>query len=257
MVSGFILVVKKTLNPCFQRLSSRACKTVVDSRKLHVISVYAQTLKYYEDHPEEREELYNIIQAAYKQIPNRDYFVIGGNFNAKVGTKWYEYPDNLGRHGKGTMNSSGKCLLEFCAENDLIITNTIFKHKAAHITTWTDPFRKFMQNGTRRNPMRNQIDFIITKINHKCFLKDSRAHGGIITDADHKLVKTSFEIKWYTKNNNTKKQLNINYNNFSNTSMRNQYQQEIDNQIDEKLSPQEKWNKTCNILHSIAENVLG
>ncbi len=37
-----------------------------------------------------------------------------------------------------------------CAENGVIITNTIFKHKSAHITTWTAPFRKFMQNGTPR-----------------------------------------------------------------------------------------------------------
>ena len=204
---GVGIAVKKALNPIFMKLSDRICKTTVkiDSRKLHVISVYAPTTSYSKQHPEELEEIYNIITSEYRKIPNRDYFILCGDFNAKVGTKWYEYPDNLGRYSKGTVNNSGSLLLDFCAENDLVISNTLFKHKPAHITTWTAPFRNFEKNGTpRKNPIRNQIDFIITKIQHKRFIKDSRSYGGITTDTDHKLVITKFNINWHTLSKNNK-----------------------------------------------------
>ena len=115
---GVGIVVKKDLNPNFIKLTDRICKTTVkvDSRKLHVISVYAPTTSYSKQHPEELEEIYNIITSEYRKIPNRDYFILCGDFNAKVGTKWYEYPVNLGRYSKGTVNNSGSLLLDFCAE---------------------------------------------------------------------------------------------------------------------------------------------
>ncbi len=37
------------------------------------------------------------------------------------------------------MNSCGRMHLDLLVKHDLLITNTIFKHKLAHRTTWTVP----------------------------------------------------------------------------------------------------------------------
>ena len=49
-----------------------------------------------------------------------------GGFNAKTGREWNNYPENIGRYGKGDLNSNGKQLLEFCNRQGLVLTNTLF-----------------------------------------------------------------------------------------------------------------------------------
>ena len=94
------------------------------------------------------------------------------------GSGYQEYRENMGRYGKGIMNSSGKRLLKLCKTNDLIITNTKFKHKKSHITTWIPPFRNFTtkEGEERRNPVRNQIDYIIVRDIHRRFVQNSRSY---------------------------------------------------------------------------------
>ena len=62
---------------------------------------------------------------------------------------------------------NGKQLLELAKNNDMLLTNTTFPHKMAHRTTLTAPDlivdRKRYDGTTRRNPYRNQIDYIIVK----------------------------------------------------------------------------------------------
>ena len=203
---GVGFVIKTSLNPTFKKISNRICKATIkqDDRKIHFIATYAHTLQTAERNPEKREEMYEILDTETKKIPNRDYCFILGDFNAKVGRNWWEYPDNLGKYGKGVKNNNGKYLLEYCANNDMIITNTMFKHNAAHITTWTAPYRDFMQNGEpRRNPIRNQIDFIIMKNIHKGSVKDSRSYAGIKTETD----KSIYLIEMVSRNRFARKGL--------------------------------------------------
>ena len=62
--------------------------------------------------------------------------------------------------------------------------------------TWETPFRNFITStgGERRNPVRNQVGYIATRNQHKCFVTDSRSYGGIRLDTDHKLFKATFKI---------------------------------------------------------------
>lgn len=49
-----------------------------------------------------------------------------GDFNARVG-RGEELP-YAGKYGLGERNDRGSRLIEFCAKNNLVITNTWFKH---------------------------------------------------------------------------------------------------------------------------------
>ena len=126
----------------------------------------------------------------------------------------------------GIMNNSGKRLLETCKEHKLILTNTIFNHKKCHRTTWEAPFRNFTtkKGEERKNPVRNQIDYVITLIEHKKFVTNSRSYGGIYTDTDHKLVKTTLKVEWHKINNITEKTIKIDTSNFYNEDIKTEYQ---------------------------------
>ena len=51
-------------------------------------------------------------------------FIIG-DWNAKVGSQ--ETPAVTGKFGFGVRNEAGQRLIEFCKENALVMTNTLFK----------------------------------------------------------------------------------------------------------------------------------
>ena len=38
----------------------------------------------------------------------------------------------MGKHGKDNLNESGRMLMEIYSNHDLIVTNTLFKHKFSH-----------------------------------------------------------------------------------------------------------------------------
>ena len=71
----------------------------------------------------------------------------------------------------------------------------------AHRTTWICPERvqdhKDKDGNIRRNPYRNQIDYIMTRTQCKTLVTDSRSYAGFETSTDHRLVTASFRLEWY------------------------------------------------------------
>ena len=159
------------------------------------------------------------------RVPKRDEIVISGDFNAKTGSGHHEFKENMSKYGKGQINNSGRRLLEICKRMDLPLTNTTFKHKLCHRTTWTAPYREFTTwNGEKRKtPVRNQIDYIITRCRSRRFVTDSKSYGGTETDSDHKLVKMDMKIEWHKLKKRAPKTDKIDVSGFSNNEKKIQY----------------------------------
>ena len=85
--------------------------------------------------------LYEDLQDLLELTPKKDVLFIIGNWNAKVGSQ--ETPGVTGKFGLGIRNEAGQRLIEFCQENALVITNTLFQqHKRrlhVDITRWSTP----------------------------------------------------------------------------------------------------------------------
>ena len=102
-----------------------------------VIQVYAPTSNAEEA---EDERFYEDLQDLLELTPKKDILFIIGNWNAKVGSQ--ETPEVTGKFGLGIRNEAGQILREFCHENALVITNTLFQqHKTLYmdITRWSTP----------------------------------------------------------------------------------------------------------------------
>ena len=138
------------------------------------------TLEIAEQNPELREEFYNTLEGFVSDIPSRHEVILAGDFNAKTGSAYVDFSTVMGKFGKGEANNSGIRLLETYQKLDLYLTNTTFNHKLCHRTTWTAPYREFTTHSgeKRRNPIRNQIDYIITRNRSKRFVKNARSYGG-------------------------------------------------------------------------------
>ena len=87
-----------------------------------VIQVYAPTSNSEEA---EVEWFYEDLQDLLELTPKKDVLFIIGDWNAKVGSQ--ETPGVTGKFSLGMQNEAGQRLIEFCQENALVISNTLFR----------------------------------------------------------------------------------------------------------------------------------
>ena len=137
-----------------------------------VIQVNAPT-----SNAEEAERLYEDLQDLLELAPKKDVLFIIRDWNAKVGGQ--ETPGVTGKFGLGIWNEAEQRLIEFCQENALVITNTLFQHKR-RLYTWTSP------DGQHRN----QIDYIL------CSLRwlSAKTRLGAACGSDHELLIAKFNL---------------------------------------------------------------
>ena len=97
-----------------------------------VIQVYAPTSNSEEA---EVERFYEDLQDLLELTPEKDVLFIIGAWNAKVGSQ--ETPGVTGKFGLGIRNEARQRLIEFCQENALVITNTLFQQHKRRLYTRT------------------------------------------------------------------------------------------------------------------------
>ena len=131
-------------------------------------------------------EFYDRLEDQINKLPLNHNYILLGDFNAKVGENpGIIWPNNAGRFGYGEINDRGSYLLQFCATHNLVITNTLFKHKPNRRPTWLHP------DGVHRN----QIDFIITQQKLKSCVKNSRVYNSASVGSDHSLLMSKIELQ--------------------------------------------------------------
>ena len=97
-----------------------------------VIQVYAPTSNVKEA---EVERFYEDLQDLLELRPKTDVLFIIRDGNAKVGSQ--ETSGVTGKFGFGVQKEAGQKLIEFCQENALVITNTLFQQHKRRLYTWT------------------------------------------------------------------------------------------------------------------------
>ena len=93
----------------------------------------------------------------------------------------------MGSHARGIRNTNGDHLFEFLESSNYVASNTFFKHRACHITTWQGEI-----NGKR---VYNQIDYILIPFQRKQSMTNARSYHCFSADSDHRLVVTTLYRK--------------------------------------------------------------
>ena len=155
-----------------------------------IIQVYAPTSEHSD---EEIEVFYEHVQKAIKQTKSTDVVVIIGDFNAKVGSN---HEKVVGKFGLGDCNERGERLIQFCKENQLIVTNTFYEHPMRRRYTWKSPGERY----------RNQIDFILVRERFRNSVKQARSYPGADIASDHNPVLVKLNVKLKKNKRSTKGQ---------------------------------------------------
>ena len=83
------------------------------------------------------------------------------------------------------MNEAGQRLIEFCQENALVITNTLFQKHKRRLYTWTSP------DGQHRN----QIGYILCSQRWRSSIQSAKTRPGADCGSDHELLIAKFRLK--------------------------------------------------------------
>ena len=268
---GTGIIVKDQFKPIFKRISARVCTAsfnVDNNKHLLFVSGYAPHESLSNEKPELRETYYNDLQNALLQKKADSIIILGLDANAQTHYD-QEIETNrnvIGPFTKGNKtNNNGQRLLDFASENDLFLTNTKFQHKMSRRTTWTAPYRPIrMNNGElRRNPIRNQIDYVLINKRYLQFTTNSRSYNKLETDTDHNLVLMNLRTQFY-KLDKPKTDITpiINKDLLRNQKYADKYKQKVTEkqgeQVDrEFINNEEKWNNIVETCLEVGKEVLG
>ncbi|XP_017668058.1 PREDICTED: uncharacterized protein LOC108496141, partial [Lepidothrix coronata] len=181
-VGRFGFMIKNSIVPKLENLPSAHSDQIISLRlplhnKQHVVlfSLYAPTLQ---ADPAEKDKFYTDLRCLIQKVPVDDKIIILGDFNARVGKNFEAWKGILGKHGVGSCNDNGRLLLEFCAEQQLTITNTIFQQKNSLKTTWMHP----------RSEHWHLIDYVLMRRTGVRDVHHTRVMSSAECQTDHRLV---------------------------------------------------------------------
>ena len=231
-----------------ERLMTMSLPT--DGDTLCLVSAYAPTLG---SSDETKERFYDDLSIAIKAVPHSHKLLVMGDFNARIGRDYANWPNVIGTQGVGNENSNGTLLLSLCAQNDLVITNTIFQQHNKYKTTWMHPGLKEW----------HMIDFVITRQRDIKDVNHTRAMCGACTWSDHKLVKCKLGLKVKTPHlrHRIKPSRKPDVSKLKMPAVRQELAQKLDvaylNETSADQNAKENWDSFRDTTLRVSEEVLG
>lgn len=227
--------------------SSRITSISFNTRNgiINLVGVYAPTL---DTDDSEKDEFYDHLEQILRRIPQSEYLVVLGDFNARVGRESDRWPHCVGGQGVGKLNANGQRVLELCSSMSLCVTNTYFANKLCRKTSWRHP----------RSGHWHQIDLILTRRRDLKHVLCTRSYQSADCDTDHSLVmsKVKFELKRFYHSKKSSKSC-INVLGLRNPSKRRLWGQKMENVVSDAENSQQAWDTFRDSMYSVSLEVLG
>ncbi|XP_053217975.1 elongation factor 1-beta isoform X1 [Podarcis raffonei] len=242
-INGVALIVNKRVARLilgYNLKNDRMISIRFQGRPLHttVIQVYAPATDAEET---EIDQFYEDLQCLLKLTPKKDVLLIMGDWNAKVGNQ--EIKGTTGKFGLGVQDEAGQRLIEFCQENKLVITNTLFEQHRRRLYTWKSA------DGQHRD----QIDYILCSQRWRSSIESAKTRPGADCGSDHQLLIAQFKLKLKAGKTTGPVRYNLNQIPYEYTvEARNGFK---DSDLVDRV-PEEKWMEARNIIQEVATKTI-
>ena len=87
----------------------------------------------------------------------------------------------------GELNKNSERLLDFCALNDMVVTNTLFQHRPCHQHTWFHPAQSSHSG--------HMLDYVLVSQQFCSSILDTRVYRKTNLESDHRLVVSKVRLK--------------------------------------------------------------
>lgn len=164
----------------FDPVSDRVMRVDIMTSKglLSVIVAYAPTEQASD---ETKDDFYRDLQGTCMETAGKA--VVLGDFNARIGRR---VEGVTGRYGlEGETSDNGDRVIDLCQAHELMIANTMFRHRRVHTVTWYPP------NTKARGSLK---DYVMVRRGTGRII-DTRARRGPTIDSDHCLVTMDIQLR--------------------------------------------------------------
>jgi hypothetical protein len=175
--TGFVVSKRvKHLIMDFKAKSPRLCRLQIRGHFFNY-SIICAHAPIEEKNEEENDSFYEDLDRLYDDCPRRDFKIILGNMNAKVGKEDGHKP-TIGKHSlHDESNDNGIRLINSASARNIVIGSTMFEHRDIHKVTW-----RSLDGNTF-----NQTDHLLIDARHQYNLMNIKTHRGANVDSDHYL----------------------------------------------------------------------
>lgn len=211
------------------------------NKQLLLISAYAPTMAYFD---EDIDNFYLQLATSIHKYPN-DKLIIFGDFNARVGKDNISWKHVIGPNGLGEAHSNGEKVLAFCCENELIITNTLFKQANC-------------RKGTRSRHW-HMIDYVITRQQDRQELLSTCVMRGAECSTDHLLLctKMRLQIQRFCNKRPSHSNLKLHVEPLRQPDTKAKLQLKLPDTPSTIAYPVSAWNRFREVVTSISVEILG
>ena len=98
---------------------------------------------------------------------------------------WVRIQASFTHKGGGGVADFADFLVEFCQENALVITNTLFQQHKRRLYIWTSPDGQHW----------NQIDYVLCSLRWRSSIQSAKTRPGADCGSDHELLIAKFRLK--------------------------------------------------------------
>nr|GEV94762.1 hypothetical protein [Tanacetum cinerariifolium] len=126
-----------------------AISVVIEGETVNVISAYAPHVGLSDA---DKKRFWDALDEMVKECPTNQRLIIGGDLNDHIGAAADGYAEVHGGFGFGERNEEGCTILEFATAHDLVVANSFFKKRDAHLITF--------QSGGHNT----QIDYLLVHV---------------------------------------------------------------------------------------------
>ncbi|GKG12838.1 craniofacial development protein 2, partial [Tanacetum coccineum] len=117
------------------RISNRIMmvRLVIEEEIVNVISAYAPQLGLGEA---EKKSFWDSLDDLFRECSTtQQQLIIAGDLNGHIGAEVDGFSSVHGGFGYGVRNKEGRTILEFATAHDLLVVNSFFKKREAHLIT--------------------------------------------------------------------------------------------------------------------------
>ena len=251
---GIGIIVDSDRKTLFKRISDRICFVKLIDCNVVVICAYSPTNQNTKENPTNTYNFYSALNNTLNSFSSNTQVFIAADLNCQIGVHHKDYPELIGRYYKGNkIDVNSEYLINFLLQNQLVATNTKFKHKLAHRTTWE------CNNKYRYNPVRNQIDFVLCKSRTFSSVTNIRSYNGPKTSSDHRLVICDIpKFKWHKIFQKNKATPKLNCDRLiNNQEIKDRYRNKVTESFETKDNQQDRWNNIVNTCIAAAKETAG
>ena len=208
----------------------------------------------HEDSPQEsKDEFYEDLTDAVKNVPPHPIVAVLGDFNARIGRSSHQqYPQVIGQHlYHHATNNNGNRLVNFCVSTQFREVQSRFPQPSKRLWTWKSPYDTLAQ-----------LDHILIRAKWTRSITNCRAYNSLEIDSDHRVVSARLRIRFRSKQIKKTERPRYNWEQLvDNEEKRREFSLKITNKFEalqlETRTTQDHYDAITSNVVKTAESVLG